>query len=70
MAGRPAVLGTSGSLGKTWAETRCAHDWVQSASASVSVVNAGSASVDAKWVTLGRGVYKNGAWVADSCAYF
>jgi hypothetical protein len=66
----PTALGTSGSLGKTWAETRCAHDWVQSASASVDIVKAGSASVDAKWVTLGRGVYRNGSWIADSCAYF
>jgi hypothetical protein len=64
-----SAVGTSGSVGKTIAETNCTHRWVASASASVSIANAGSASVSANW-SLGGGVDSNGGQIADSCSFF
>jgi hypothetical protein len=64
-----SAVGTTGSQGKTIAQTKCTHSWLTSASASVSIANAGSASVSATW-SLGGGVDSNGGQIADSCAYF
>jgi hypothetical protein len=64
-----SVVGTSGSLGKTIAQTYCTHSWLESAAASVSIANVGSASVSANW-SLGGGRDSNGGFIADSCAFF
>jgi len=58
--------GTTGTTGKWIAETKCTHSWVQSAKASASVQNQGSASVDITW-TLGGGVDANGGQILDTC---
>lgn len=62
-------VGTTGGTGKWIAETRCTHKFTFSATASASVTNYGSASVDIDW-TLGGGVDGNGGQIVDTCGYF
>ncbi len=61
--------GTTNRTGKWIAETKCTHQWVQSAKASATVKDMGSASVDITW-TLGGGVDANGGYILDTCMWF
>jgi hypothetical protein len=62
-------LGISGSTAKYIGKTMCTHKYAVAASASITVLNYGTAGVDLK-VDAGGGVDANGGAVYESCAYF
>lgn len=61
--------GATGSTGKWIAETKCAHKYAFSASASASVSNFGSSSVSISWNIDGT-TDGNGGYYSDTCGYF
>ena len=62
------ATGTTGATGRSIAQTKCTHQWVQQASASVTIAGSG-ASISANW-TLAGGVDSNGGTLTDTCGYF
>ena len=62
------ATGRTGRTARDIAETKCTHEFVQSASASVTIDGSG-ASISATW-KLGGGVDANGGLYTDTCGYF
>lgn len=62
-------LGITGTTAKYIGKTMCTHKYAVAASASITVLNYGTAGVDLK-VDAGGGVDANGGSVYESCGYF
>ena len=62
-------LGITGTTAKFIGKTLCTHQYAVAASAAISVLNYGSASVDLK-IDVGGGVDASGGSVYESCGYF
>ena len=62
-------LGITGTTAKFIGKTMCTHQYAVAASASITVLNYGTAGVDLK-VDVGGSVDANGGSVYESCGYF